>query len=66
MKNIHLITTQKLPFTIFGHQIQPIQGKQEHFVDVQYTLVEFVNAKKEFGEQPICLGNRINYTDLTF
>ena len=37
MKNIHLITTQKLPFTIFGHQIQPIQGKQEQFVDVQYT-----------------------------
>lgn len=47
MKNIHLITTQKLPLTIFGNQIQPIQGKQEDFVDVQYTLVEFVNAKKE-------------------
>lgn len=39
MKNIHLITTQKLPLNIFGNQIQPIQGKQEDFVDVQYTLL---------------------------
>lgn len=55
MKNIHLITTQKLPLTIFGNQIQPIQGKQEDFVDVQYTLVEFVNAKKESLENSPCV-----------
>ena len=49
MKNIrlHLTTTQRLPLNIFGHHIQPVQGKQERSVDARYILTECVNAKKE-------------------
>lgn len=49
MKNIrlHLTTTQRLPLNIFGHHIQPVQGKQEHSVGARYILTECVNAKKE-------------------